>query len=110
MPYIPGEPGEGDTFTNHSGAARPIGERGGVPDGLKTDIAGRVFSTGPGGCWVWEPTGELLGLIETPELPANVGWGGTDFKTLYLTCRTSVYSLRMKTAGTPVPGMPAASV
>jgi len=47
-------------------------------------------------------------VIETPELPANVGWGG-DFKTLYLTCRISVYSLRVKTPGTPIPGMPAAT-
>ena len=109
MPYIPGGPDEGDTFVSHSGAERPIGERGGVPDGLKVDSAGRVFSTGPGGCWVWEPDGELLGVIETPELPANVGWGGDDFKTLYLTCRTSVYSLQMKTPGAPIPGMPAAS-
>ena len=109
MPYVPGGPDEGDTFTAHSGAKRPIGERGGVPDGLKVDSAGRVFSTGPGGCWVWELNGEFLGLIETPELPANVGWGGTDFKTLYLTSRSSVYSLRVKTPGTPVPGMPGAT-
>ena len=109
MPYVPGGPDEGDTFIAHSGAERPIGERGGVPDGLKVDTSGRVFSTGPGGCWVWEPDGEFLGVIETPELPANVGWGGIDFKTLYLTCRTSVYSLRVKTPGTPVPGMPAAN-
>ena len=106
MPYIPGKSGEGRTFTNHSGVERPIDERGGVPDGLKTDSAGRVFGTGPGGCWVWEPSGELLGVIETPELPANVAWGGRDFKTLYLTCRTSVYWVRSKTPGSRIPGMP----
>jgi hypothetical protein len=80
MPYVPGGPDEGDTFIAHSGAERPIGERGGVPDGLKIDTAGRVFSTGPGGCWVWEPDGEFLGVIETPELPANVGWLGGRFQ------------------------------
>ena len=31
----------------------------GVPDGMKVDIEGRVYCTGPDGCWVFEPSGEL---------------------------------------------------
>ena len=75
----------------------------GVPDGMKVDVEGRVYCTGPDGCWVFEPSGELIGIIRLPEYPANCGWGGPDNRTLYLTANTSVYSLRMTTAGTEIP-------
>ena len=71
----------------------------GVPDGMKVDVEGRVYCTGPGGCWVFTPSGELLGVIELPEYPANCGWGGEDNRTMYFTANTSVYSLRMTTPG-----------
>ena len=76
----------------------------GVPDGMKVDIEGRVYCTGPGGCWVFAPDGALIGVIELPEYPANCGWGGADNRTLYFTANTSVYSLRMTTPGTAVVG------
>ena len=50
----------------------------GVPDGMKVDVEGRVYCTGPGGCWVFESSGELIGVIELPEYPANCGWGGEE--------------------------------
>ena len=73
--------------------------REGVPDGMKVDIKGNVYSTGPGGVWVFSPTGELLGVIEVPEPPANLAWGGEDYKTLYMTARKSVYRIRLKVTG-----------
>lgn len=76
----------------------------GVPDGMKVDMEGRVYCTGPGGCWVFAPSGELLGVIELPEYPANCGWGGADNRTLYFTANTSIYSLRMTTPGAPQRG------
>lgn len=76
----------------------------GVPDGMKVDMEGRVYCTGPGGCWVFAPDGALIGVIELPEYPANCGWGGADNRTLYFTANTSVYSLRMTTPGTAVVG------
>ena len=75
----------------------------GVPDGMKVDMEGRVYSTGPGGCWVFDSAGNHLGTIELPELPANCAWGGPDNKTMLFTARTSVYVMRMKTPGTRVP-------
>ena len=75
----------------------------GVPDGMKVDVEGRVYCTGPDGCWVFEPSGELIGIIRLPEFPANCGWGGPDNRTLFLTANTSVYSLRMATPGTAIP-------
>jgi gluconolactonase len=74
----------------------------GVPDGLKVDVRGNVFCTGPGGTWVCRADGTLLGRIISPELPANLGWG-EDGSVLYLTARTSVYRLPTRTRGT-LPG------
>ena len=70
----------------------------GVPDGLKVDLSGNVFSTGPGGVWVCRSNGTLLGRIVLPELPANLAWG-EDGSVLFLTARTSVYRLVTKTRG-----------
>jgi gluconolactonase len=71
----------------------------GVPDGIKVDLAGNVFVTGPKGIWVWDPRGQHLGTIVMPEQPANLTWGDNDYRTLYITATTSVYRLRTKTQG-----------
>lgn len=71
----------------------------GLPDGLKVDIEGHVYCTGPGGVWVFSPEGKHLGTIITPEVPANCHWGGDDGKTLYITARTSLYRIHLKVAG-----------
>ena len=78
-------------------------ETEGVPDGMKVDVEGRVYCTGPGGTWVFAPSGEKLGVIKTPEVPANLCFGGSDLKTLFFTGRTSIYSLRVKVPGLPHP-------
>jgi gluconolactonase len=75
----------------------------GVPDGMKVDQLGRIFCTGPGGIWVFTPDGDFIGLIETPEVTANIAFGGADLRTLFLTSSTSVYTLRTKTPGVPHP-------
>jgi len=77
--------------------------RGGVPDGMRVDVKGNVFVTGPGGIWVWDPDGSHLGTVMMPESTANFNWGDADSRTLYITARTSVYRLKTKTTGF-VPG------
>jgi sugar lactone lactonase YvrE len=74
----------------------------GAPDGMKVDVRGNVFCTGPGGVWVYNPASELLGVIQPPEVPANLAWGDDDLKTLYLTARTGLYRIRVKTGGAPL--------
>ncbi len=74
----------------------------GVPDGMKVDRQGNVYCTGPGGLWVIDPAGKPLGRIVLPEVPANVAWGDSDWKTLYITARTSIYRLRLTVPGIPV--------
>jgi sugar lactone lactonase YvrE len=76
----------------------------GVPDGMKVDVLGNVFCTGPGGIWVLSPEGEAVGRIEVPEVPANLAWGNADGKTLYITARTGLYCVRVKAGGAPAGG------
>jgi gluconolactonase len=78
-------------------------EEPGVPDGMKVDTLGNVYCTGPGGVWVFAPSGDCLGRIVTPEVPANVAWGDADWRSLYVTARTSVYRVRLAIPGVPVP-------
>lgn len=79
------------------------GDKNGVPDGMKVDVEGRVYCTGPDGCWVFAPDGRLIGIIRLPEFPANVAFGGPDLKTLFFTANTSVYTMRAKVPGVPHP-------
>ena len=76
----------------------------GAADGLKVDLAGNLFATGPGGVWVLGWDGAHLGTIMPGEVVANVAWGG-DGQTLYMTASTGVYRIRLATGGT-VPGNP----
>jgi gluconolactonase len=73
--------------------------RNGVPDGMRVDVDGNLYVTGPGGIWVWDPDGHHLGTIVMPESPANLNWGDADSRTLYITAKTSVYRLKMKARG-----------
>ncbi len=75
----------------------------GSPDGMKVDRQGNIYCTGPGGIWVIQPDGKCLGRLVLPELPANLAWGGPDWKTAYVTARTSIYRLRLNIPGIAVP-------
>lgn len=77
----------------------PGGPHDGVPDGIKVDLEGNLFVTGPKGIWVWDSRGHHLGTIEMPEQPANLTWGDKDNRTLYITATTSVYRLRTRARG-----------
>jgi len=68
-------------------------------DGVKVDQAGNLYVCGPGGIWILSPQGERLGLLQLPENPHNLAWGGNDSRTLYVTALTSVYRMRVGIAG-----------
>jgi len=74
----------------------------GVPDGLKIDVAGNVFATGPGGVLIYAPDGTLLGRILTGVPTANVAFG-EDGSTLFITANHRVLRLRTLTKGMPLP-------
>jgi gluconolactonase len=69
------------------------------PDGMTIDEKGNLYFTGRGGVWVVAPNGEALGVIPVKEFCSNVGFGGEDGKTLFLTCSNKVYSLHMTVHG-----------
>ncbi len=80
-----------------------FGDATGIPDGMKCDVLGNVWCTGPGGVWVLDPKGNPLGRLLIPEHCANFQFGGDDLKTLFHTSRTSVYAHRVNVAGLPTP-------
>jgi len=84
--------------------AKLPGEKPGVPDGMKVDSEGNVYCTGPGpGVWVFDPAGEHLGTIFPPEKCANIAWGDSDWKSMYVCASTSLYRIRLNIAGIPIP-------
>lgn len=91
-----GSVGPPRTFHQYKGPER------GVPDGLKCDMEGNVWSTAPGGVWVHAPDGAPIVRIKTPgHHPTNIAFGDGDWKTLYITMIGSVVSTRLNIAGVP---------
>lgn len=74
----------------------------GSADGMKIDQKGTIYCTGPGGLWIIDSSGQCLGRIAIPEAPSNLAWGDKDWKTLYITARSSIYRLRLTVPGVAV--------
>jgi gluconolactonase len=71
----------------------------GAPDGMKIDSRGNLYCTGPGGIHVFDASGDILGVIATPEECANITFGDEDLKSLYIAASTSLYRLRVRVPG-----------
>ncbi|MDH3590937.1 MAG: SMP-30/gluconolactonase/LRE family protein [Planctomycetota bacterium] len=78
---------------------QPRGKTDTGGDGLTVDKNGMLYITTRRGLQVVDKTGQLVDIIEIPETPANVTFGGTAWKTLYVTARTSLYAVEVETAG-----------
>jgi len=87
--------GEGKVFYD---VTKEVGKMKGLPDGLKLDVQGNLFSTGPGGVWVFTPKAEVLGRIDPGCATANCGWG-EDGSTLFMTADKSLCRIRTKAKG-----------
>ena len=81
--------------------ASTTGEGAGAPDGMKLDVAGNLYTCGPGGIHVFAPDATCLGVIRVPEYTANFAWGDDDFRSLYITASTSLYRIRTNVPGRP---------
>lgn len=96
MSYPVGEAGEVGKGTLLFDATALAKTDKGLPDGLKTDLKGNLWCTGPGGVMIISPAGKLLGRILTGHRTANCAWGD-DGTTLYLTA--DYYLMRLQTLG-----------
>ena len=90
--------GSESLFCDMKGDSRPGG-----PDGMKVDIEGHLYCTGPGGIWVLSSAGTHIGTILTEEPAINLNWGDRDWSTLYFTGLTSLNRIRLDIPGIPVP-------
>ncbi|WP_437229382.1 SMP-30/gluconolactonase/LRE family protein [Planctomicrobium sp. SH661] len=69
----------------------------GLPDGLAVDHKGNVFASAPGGIWVFNSSGKLLGKINTGEATGNCTFGGADGSILYIVADTYICRIQTKT-------------
>jgi gluconolactonase len=71
----------------------------GVPDGIRCDELGNVWSSSGDGVQIFSPSGQLIGRILLPESAANLAFGGPTGRTVYMTARTSLYSVESLVRG-----------
>jgi gluconolactonase len=80
------------------------GTEPGVPDGIKVDAEGNVYSGGSGGLYIIDSKGKKLGrIVHGQAATTNVAFGGDDWKTLYFTTASTLFSVNVKIPGVPVP-------
>jgi sugar lactone lactonase YvrE len=84
--------GENGTLTNPTLIANVGGES------VTEDAKGNVYIAA-GQIYVYNPAGQLIGMIDVPERPSQLLFGGTDRKTLFIAARSSLYSVRMRYNG-----------
>ena len=78
------------------------GTEPGVADGMKCDVEGNVYCTGPGGIHVIDPGGQLLGRLRVPGHCTNLAWGDDDWRSLYFTTYHGAYRTRLNIPGVAV--------
>jgi len=71
----------------------------GVPDGMRVDRDGRLWSTAGDGVHIFSPDGQLLGKIHTPRTAANCTFGGPEGRTLFITATDTVWAIDVRVAG-----------
>ena len=75
----------------------------GIPDGIRTDIFGNLWSSAADGIHCFGPEGTLLGKILIPEVVSNLCFGGPRRNRLFITATTSVYAVYLATTGAQKP-------
>jgi len=92
----PGTLGKGRVFCR---LKQPPGQSGRGGDGLTIDSKGNLYIASALGLQVFSPSGGLLGIIAFPKQPANATFGGPRHQTLFVTARSTVYSVEMEARG-----------
>ena len=92
----PGKLGAGRVFCE---LKQPADKKETGGDGLTIDTQGNLYITSQLGIQVFNPQGKHLGILKIPQQPANVTFGGKEMQTLYITARSSLYAVKLKTKG-----------
>lgn len=75
----------------------------GIPDGLRVDVQGNVWTSAGDGIQCFDPDGVLLGKILLPEKVANLTFGGPRRNRLFITANTSLYMIHVAVQGAQTP-------
>jgi gluconolactonase len=75
----------------------------GLPDGIRCDMNGNVWSSAGDGVHIFAPDGTLLGKILVPQRVSNLTFGGPRRNRLFITATTSVYLVYVAATGAQVP-------
>jgi gluconolactonase len=88
--------GDGGTVTN----GRVFSEiDNGIPDGMRVDVSGNVWSSAADGVHCFAPDGTLIGKIKVPQTVANLTFGGPRRNRLFITATQSLYAIYLTTTG-----------
>ncbi|GAB1583680.1 SMP-30/gluconolactonase/LRE family protein [Phyllobacterium phragmitis] len=75
----------------------------GVPDGMRVDTEGNVWTSAGDGVQCFAPDGALLGKILVPQVVANLTFGGPRRNRLFIAATKSLYSIYVTATGAQVP-------
>jgi gluconolactonase len=87
------------------GTFRPGPQAEGLVDGMKCDVEGNIWITGPRGIWIISPQGEHLGTVHLPDFATNLHWGGENWDWLYVACVSGLYRFPTRTSARREPFM-----
>jgi len=90
-----GSVGKGRLFYQYTNTDR------GNPDGIKCDVEGNVYCTGPGGIWLHDKQGNVLARLKVPGHPTNFGFGDDDWRSIFVTTVGNVVRTRVNVPGVP---------
>ncbi len=74
----------------------------GLPDGLRVDEAGNVWTSAGDGIHVIDPEGQDLARIHVPEVTSNCVFGGRYGRRLFITASSSLYAIDTRIRGSGV--------
>jgi gluconolactonase len=75
----------------------------GVPDGLRVDVDGNVWTSAADGVHCITPDGQLIGTVRVPETVTNLTFGGPKRNRLFITAGGSIYAVFVGTRGAQRP-------
>ena len=73
-------------------SAKVFVERGGTS--VVTDDTGNVYIAS-GQVYIYNKSGKQIGVLEVPERPSSLAFGGKDRRTLFIGARGSLYAIRV---------------